>query len=69
MSLPNDLVLAARRAVAEGRAASVSAFVADALEEHGRHADLISLLTEMTAEAGPPTAEDRTWARQALGLE
>jgi Arc/MetJ-type ribon-helix-helix transcriptional regulator len=69
VSLPDDLVVVARLAVAEGRATSVSAFVADALEEHGRYADLTSLLAEMAAEAGPPTAEDRAWARQALGLE
>ncbi|MGH8930312.1 MAG: toxin-antitoxin system antitoxin subunit [Egibacteraceae bacterium] len=69
VSLPDDLVVVARRAVAEGRAASVSAFVAGALEEQGRYADLASLLAEMAAEAGPPTAEDRAWARHALGLE
>ncbi|MGH8909416.1 MAG: toxin-antitoxin system antitoxin subunit [Egibacteraceae bacterium] len=69
VSLPDDLVVAARLAAAEGRAASVSAFVAEALEEHGRYAGLTSLLAEMAAEAGPPTAEDRAWARQALGLE
>jgi len=69
ISLPDDLVVAARRAVAEGRAVSVSAFIASALEEQERYADLASLLAEMAAEAGPPTEADRAWARQALGLE
>lgn len=69
ISLPDELVVAARDAVADGRAPSVSAFIAEAIEEHGRYSKLSLLLAEMAAENGPPTAEDRTWARQALGLE
>ena len=68
VSLPDDLVAAARQAVADGRAPSVSAFVAAAIEEHGRYERLTVLLSEMAAEAGPPTEEDRRWARQTLGL-
>ena len=68
ISLPDELVAAARRAVADGRAASVSAFVAGAIEEHGRYERLAELLSEMAAEAGPPSEADRTWARQTLGL-
>ena len=68
ISLPDALVVAAREAVADGRAASVSAFVAEAIEERGRYEQLSVLLSEMAAEAGPPTDVDRTWARQALGL-
>jgi Arc/MetJ-type ribon-helix-helix transcriptional regulator len=68
ISLPDDLVAAARQAVADGRAASVSAFVADAIEEQGRYEQLSALLSEMTADEGPPTDEDRLWARHTLGL-
>lgn len=68
VSLPDDLVEAARQAVADGRAASVSAFVAEAMEEHGRYEQLSVLLSEMAAQAGAPTDADRVWARQALGL-
>lgn len=68
ISLPDELVAAARTAVSEGRAASVSAFVAEAVEEHGRYGELAELLAEMASEAGPPTDGDRAWARQALGL-
>ncbi len=68
VSLPDDLVAAARQAVADGRAASVSAFVANAIEEHGRYEQLAVLLSEMAIEAGAPTEEDRVWAREALGL-
>lgn len=68
VSLPDDLVAAARQAVVDGRAASVSAFIADAIEKHGRYEQLAELLSEMAAEARPPTEEDRRWARQTLGL-
>lgn len=68
VSLPDDLVAAARHAVADGRAASVSAFVASAIEEQGRYEQLAVLLSEMAAEAGPPAEEDRIWARETLGL-
>lgn len=69
VSLPDELVAAARGAVAEGRSTSVSAFIADAIEEHGRYGELADLLAEMAAEAGAPTEEDRAWARRALGLQ
>lgn len=68
VSLPDELVAAARRAVGEGRAPSVSAFVAAALNEHSRYGQLADLLSEMSAEAGAPTQGDRDWARHALGL-
>jgi Arc/MetJ-type ribon-helix-helix transcriptional regulator len=68
VSLPDELVAAARQSVAEGRAASVSAFIAEALEGHGRYGDLAELLADMAAEAGSPTEQDRVWARRALGL-
>ena len=68
ISLPDELVAAGREAVDRGDSASVSAFVADTIQRHGRHRDLADLLAEMAAEAGGPTAEDRAWARGALGL-
>ncbi len=68
VSLPDDLVAAARQAVAAGHAASVSAFVAGAIEEHGRYEQLAALLSEMADAAGAPAEGDRKWAREALGL-
>lgn len=68
VSLPDELVADGRRAVAEGRADSVSAYVAEALRDRSRYEELTTLLAEMAAESGPPTEEDREWARRALGL-
>jgi len=68
VSLPNEVVEQAQRAVAEGRSRSVSAYVADALEEKTKFDDLASLLDQMLAETGGPlTAEERAMADRALG--
>jgi antitoxin ParD1/3/4 len=68
VSLPAELVNQAHRAVAEGRATSVSAYVAHALEEQAKLDDLASLLDEMLAESGGPlTARERKAADRALG--
>lgn len=68
VSLPAELVEQAQRAVAEGRANSVSAYVADALEEKAKLDDLASLLDEMLAETGGPlSAKERKAADRALG--
>lgn len=68
VSLPDELVAAARRAVQEGRAASVSAYVAAALARQVREDDLAALLAEMRAEHGSPSADDYSWADRVLGI-
>jgi antitoxin ParD1/3/4 len=68
VSLPAELVEQARRAVVDGRAASVSAYVARALEEQAKLDDLASLLNEMLAETGGPlTAAEQQAADEDLG--
>ncbi len=68
VSLPVELVEQAQRAVADGRSASVSAYVARALEEQAKLDDLALLLDEMLAESGGPlTAAERKAADRALG--
>jgi Arc/MetJ-type ribon-helix-helix transcriptional regulator len=68
VSLPAELVEQAQRAVAEGRSASVSAYVSRALEEQAKLDDLASMLEEMLAETGGPlNASERKAADQALG--
>jgi Arc/MetJ-type ribon-helix-helix transcriptional regulator len=69
VSLPDSAVAAAKKAVSEGRAASVSAYVATALEHaYGKPRPLADVIAEMIAETGEPTAEDIDWANDALGL-
>ena len=67
VSVPAELVAQAQRAVTTGRASSVSAYVAQALEEKGKLDDLAALLDEMLAETGGPlTAAERRGADRAL---
>ena len=65
---PAELVDHAHRAVAEGRATSVSAYVANVLEQKVKLDDLASLLEEMLAETGGAlAAKERKAADRALG--
>lgn len=69
VSLPLCVAERARRAVRQGRAPSVSAYVAAALEEKTKLDDLSALLDEMLAESGGPlTAAERRAADRALGV-
>ena len=63
------MLASARQAVADGRASSLSGFIASTLAERQHHEELAELLAEMAAETGGPSKEDRRWARQALGLD
>jgi Arc/MetJ-type ribon-helix-helix transcriptional regulator len=69
VSLPAHVAERARRAVRKGRASSVSAYVAAALEEKTKLDELATLLTEMLAETGGPlSAKERRAADRALGV-
>ncbi len=68
VSLPDELVAIARLAVAEGRAPSVSAYVANALARQVREDELAALVAEMRVEHGTPSDEDYAWADQVLGI-
>jgi Arc/MetJ-type ribon-helix-helix transcriptional regulator len=68
VSLPRPLAAQARRAVRQGRAASVSAYVASALDEKAKLDDLAALLDEMLAESGGPlSAAEVRAADRAIG--
>ena len=69
ITLPEEQVAAARRAVAEGRAASVSGYISQALARRSADEDMLEVIAEIYAESGQPTEEDRLWARRVLGLE
>jgi len=69
VSLPDDAVSAAKKAVKEGRAASVSAYVNNALvHTYGEQRPLALLVAEMLAEHGELSPSAVRWAEDALGL-
>lgn len=57
VSLPAELVRAAKTAVAEGRAPNVSAYIAHAIEEQAKLDDLGSLLNELLEKTGGPLTD------------
>jgi Arc/MetJ-type ribon-helix-helix transcriptional regulator len=69
VSLPDELAEQARQAVREGRAASVSAYIAGAMAQSARTRSIAGLVADMRAEDGQPSEEDYAWARRALGVE
>lgn len=70
VSLPVRAVQGARRAVLRGRAKSVSAYIASAVEEKEKLHDLAALLDEMLAASGGPlTSAERHSADRTLGIE
>src|SRR5450756_2727953 len=62
ISLPSEQVAAARQAVSEGRSASVSAYISQALAQREREETLADVLADLTRELGPPSAEAYAWA-------
>lgn len=59
---------AARTAVKEGRAPSVSAWVATAMDDQANRESLKKVLADIRDEIGPATDEETAWARSVLGL-
>jgi hypothetical protein len=69
ISLPLRAAERARRAVRAGKAASVSAYIAEAVEQRARLDDLATLLDELLAETGGPlTPAERRAADRQLGV-
>ena len=69
VSLPARAAHSARRAVQRGQAASVSAYIAAAIEEKAKLDDLVALLDELLAASGGPlTAAEQRAADRALGV-
>ena len=67
MTVPRQLVEGAGAEVRAGHAASLSAYVSQALEEKLERDQLQAALDAMDAAYGPPTVDDETWARRVLG--
>jgi Arc/MetJ-type ribon-helix-helix transcriptional regulator len=69
ITLPRPLLANARRAVKNGRADSVSAYVVSALEEKAKLDDLKAMLDDMLLETGGPlTQTERREAERMVGL-
>ncbi len=70
ISLPKSVAERTRKAVSQGHAASVSAYIVQALEEKVKLDELSTLLAEMLEESGGPLtrAEERA-ADRALGVK
>ncbi|BBH16610.1 hypothetical protein Back2_08970 [Nocardioides baekrokdamisoli] len=66
VSLPDEIVHKAQQAVAAGQAASVSAYVADAISEKQHGVPLGELLAAWDAELGRPSDEVYAWAEAEL---
>ncbi len=66
VTLPPERLAEAKRAVAEGRATSVSAYVADAMAAHGEREGLRLYVDALIEEFGKPTAADYAWADEQI---
>ena len=56
----------AQAAVRAGRAASVSAFIARAIERQAREDSLAGLLRDLIGQHGEPSTKDKAWAKRVL---
>ncbi|HVC32704.1 MAG TPA: hypothetical protein VNL16_04265 [Chloroflexota bacterium] len=65
ITLPSQLLQAARAEAEAGRAGSLSAYIAQAIEEKVENDELQQVLDEIFAES-PMTDAERAWADQYL---
>jgi hypothetical protein len=69
VTVPVEVLAAARRDVEAGVATSVSAWITDAAEAKARQETLDEVLADLLeASGGPLSDEERAWARNQLGL-
>ena len=68
ISLPSHAAESVRRAVREGRAASVSAYIAEAIQQKSSREDLIAMLDDAIEKSGGPiTDAEQRWVDWQLG--
>lgn len=66
ITMPAEVLEAAKREVGAGHAASLSALVSEAVDEKLRRSALAELLDALDAEHGPPDKTARAWAKKVL---
>jgi hypothetical protein len=66
LTIPAEVLEAARKEVEAGHAKSLSAYVSDAVDEKLRRDELAELLDELDAKHGPPSRTARAWAKKVL---
>jgi hypothetical protein len=66
ISLPREQLARVHREVREGRADSVSGYIARVIAEHEKRESLRALLRDLMDEYGEPAAKDNKWAERAL---
>ena len=66
VSVPRERLLEAKRAVAEGRAASVSAYVSEAMGWMEQAESLERLVIDLEERFGSPDAQDEAWAEAVI---
>ncbi len=66
VTIPRGLSRRLRRKAETGEARSISAFVAEAVEEKLERDDLQATLAEMIEKVGPPTPEEKAWVDEIV---
>jgi Arc/MetJ-type ribon-helix-helix transcriptional regulator len=66
VSLPDEQVAAIKRAVASGRARTVSSFISEAVERAQKEDSLAAVLADLDRELGEPSERAQAWAQAEL---
>ncbi|HEX5100896.1 MAG TPA: hypothetical protein VFV94_15400 [Polyangiaceae bacterium] len=66
ITLPPEQLALVKLAVRDGRADSVSGYIARAVAEQAREESLRALLDDLSRQHGAPGRKARTWARRVL---
>ena len=66
ITISEELLAGIKAAVADGEAASVSAYISDAVQRRQGKRGLELLVEMLKAEDGEPTGEDYAWADEQL---
>ncbi len=66
ITIPADVLEAAKKEVKAGHATSLSALVSEAVDEKLRRNVLAELLDALDAKHGPPDRSARKWAKKVL---